>query len=37
MNSARGFSLVELLVAILIVSMVAAVVAGGIPVAKNAY
>ncbi len=37
MNSIQGFSLVELLVAVLILSMVSAVVAGGIPVAKNAY
>ena len=33
----KGFSLTELLVAILILSMVSAVVAGGIPVAKDAY
>ncbi len=37
LNSRRGFSLTELLVAILILSMVSAVVAGGIPVAKDAY
>ena len=33
----KGFSLTELLVAVLILSMVSAVVAGGIPVAKDAY
>ena len=33
----KGFSLTELLVAILILAMVSAVVAGGIPVAKDAY
>ncbi len=32
-----GFSLTELLVAVLILSMVSAVVAGGIPVARDAY
>ncbi len=37
MNNVHGFSLVELLVATLILSMVSAVVAGGIPVAKEAY
>lgn len=37
LNSRSGFSLTELLVAILILSMVSAVVAGGIPVAKDAY
>lgn len=36
-NNRKGFSLTELLVAVLILSMVSAVVAGGIPVAKNAY
>ena len=36
-NNRHGFSLTELLVAVLILSMVSAVVAGGIPVAKNAY
>lgn len=33
----KGFSLTELLAAVLILSMVSAVVAGGIPVAKDAY
>ena len=33
----KGFSIAELLVAILILSMVSAVVAGGIPVARDAY
>ena len=37
LNSRFGFSLVELLTAMLILSMVTVVVAGGIPVAKNAY
>ena len=37
LNSQRGFSLTELLVAVLILSMVSAVVAGGIPVARDAY
>lgn len=37
LNSRRGFSLTELLAAILILSMVSSVVAGGIPVAKDAY
>ena len=32
-----GFSIAELLVAILILSMVSTVVAGGIPVARDAY
>ena len=36
-KSKRGFSIGELLVAILILSMVSAVVAGGIPVARDAY
>ena len=36
-NNKQGFSLTELLVAVLILSMVSAVVAGGIPVAKDAY
>ncbi len=37
LNNRRGFSITELLVAILILSMVSSVVAGGIPVAKEAY
>ncbi len=37
LNNRKGFSLTELLVAILILSMVSSVVAGGIPVAKEAY
>ena len=36
-NNRKGFSLTELLVAVLILSMVSAVVAGGIPVARDAY
>ena len=36
-NSRKGFSLTELLVAVLILSMVSAVVAGGVPVARDAY
>lgn len=36
-NNRKGFSLTELLAAVLILSMVSAVVVGGIPVAKNAY
>ena len=36
-NNRKGFSLTELLAAVLILSMVSAVVAGGIPVAKDAY
>ncbi len=36
-NSRGGFSLVELLVATLILLMVSSVVAGGIPVARDAY
>ena len=37
LNKRKGFSLTELLAAVLILSMVSAVVAGGIPVAKDAY
>ena len=37
LNNRKGFSLTELLAAVLILSMVSAVVAGGIPVAKDAY
>lgn len=37
LNNRKGFSLTELLVAVLILSMVSAVVAGGIPVARDAY
>ncbi len=37
MNDHRGFSIAELLVAILILSLVSTVVAGGIPVARDAY
>lgn len=37
LKKAAGFSLAELLVAVLILSMVSAVVAGGIPVARDAY
>lgn len=37
MNNHRGFSIAELLVAILILSLVSTVVAGGIPVARDAY
>lgn len=37
LNNGNGFSLTELLVAVLILSMVSAVVAGGIPVARDAY
>ncbi len=37
LNNKHGFSLTELLVAVLILGMVSSVVAGGIPVAKDAY
>jgi len=37
LNSSRGFTLAEVLIAVLILLMVTAVVAGGIPVASNAY
>ena len=37
LNSRAGFSLTELLVAVLILGMVSSVVAGGIPVARDAY
>ena len=37
LNTSSGFTLAETLVAILILLMVSAVVAGGIPAAKNAY
>ena len=36
-DNKKGFSIAELLVAILILSMVSIVVAGGIPVARDAY
>ncbi len=37
LNKRKGFSLTELLAAVLILGMVSSVVAGGIPVAKDAY
>ncbi len=37
LNSRKGFSLTELLAAVLILGMVSSVVAGGIPVARDAY
>lgn len=37
LNKSKGFSLTELLVAVLILGMVSSVVAGGIPVARDAY
>ena len=37
LNQQNGFSLAEMLVAVLILLMVSAVVAGGIPAASNAY
>lgn len=37
LNKRSGFSLTELLAAVLILGMVSSVVAGGIPVAKDAY
>ena len=37
MNNRRGFSFVEMLMAVLILLMASAIVAGGIPVAINAY
>lgn len=37
LRSIKGFSLTELLAAVLILSMVSSVVAGGIPVARDAY
>ena len=37
LNQQKGFSLAEMLVAVLILLMVSAVVAGGVPAASNAY
>ena len=37
LNSRRGFTLTELLATVMILLMVTAIVAGGIPVASNAY
>ena len=37
LNRRKGFSLTELLAAVLILGMVSSVVAGGIPVARDAY
>ena len=37
LNQQNGFSLAEMLVAILILLMVSSVVAGGVPAASNAY
>ena len=37
LHSSPGFSLTELLVAVLILSLVSATVAGGVPVARDAY
>ena len=37
LNRREGFSLTELLVAVLILGMVSSVVAGGVPVARDAY
>ena len=37
LNQQNGFSLAEMLVAVLILLMVSAVVAGGVPTASNAY
>ena len=37
LHNSQGFSLTELLVAVLILSLVSATVAGGVPVARDAY